>query len=77
MKYDTAVARLKEILLKLERDDIDIAESIKLYEEGLTLSKECMVKMEEYKGKATVLRNEYNKLVEAEFDKPSGDKECS
>lgn len=77
MKYDAAVARLKEILLKLERDDIDIAESIKLYEEGLTLSKECILKMEEYKGKAMILRNEYNKLVETGFDKTPGSEECS
>lgn len=69
MKYDAAVARLKEILNKLERDDTDIADSIKLYEEGLTLSRECLVKMEEYKGKAMVLRNEFNKLIETEFDK--------
>ena len=37
--FEKQMQKLQEIVEKLEKDEVDLAESIKLYEEGLDLSR--------------------------------------
>ena len=39
VKFEDQMKQLQEIVDKLERNDVDLDESIRLYEEGLKLSK--------------------------------------
>jgi exodeoxyribonuclease VII small subunit len=39
--FEQALKRLEDIVDKLERGDVPLEESLKLYEEGLELSKAC------------------------------------
>ncbi len=39
--FENSLSRLQEISNLLESDEIGIEESVKLYEEGIKLSKEC------------------------------------
>ena len=41
LTFEAAVLRLEEILNKLESGDADLSESLKLYEEGIALTRFC------------------------------------
>ena len=43
--FEDTLRRLEEIVGQLERGDISLEDSIKMYEEGLALSKTCMDKL--------------------------------
>lgn len=61
MTYETAVKRLEEIILILERNEVSLDESMKLFEEGTALTALCSKKLEEAQQKITVLTKEENK----------------
>lgn len=61
MTYETAVKRLEEIVLILERNEVSLDESMKLFEEGTALTALCSKKLEEAQQKITVLTKEENK----------------
>ncbi|WP_073182964.1 exodeoxyribonuclease VII small subunit [Anaerosphaera aminiphila] len=66
--YESAYAKLEEIINDLESEDITLEESIKKYEEGLELYKYCNKLLNEYEGKVKILTEEDNKIVEKDFD---------
>jgi exodeoxyribonuclease VII small subunit len=43
--FEDSLRRLEEIVNKLEQGEVPIEESIKMYEEGLALSKMCIEKL--------------------------------
>jgi exodeoxyribonuclease VII small subunit len=45
--FETALSRLETIVKKLEDDSVSLEDSIKLYEEGIELSKLCTQTLEE------------------------------
>ena len=49
LKFEEALERLAEINEKLESDEISLEDSIKLFKEGLELSKLCQKKLDEAK----------------------------
>lgn len=54
--FEDSLNRLQEISDLLESDTIGIDESIKLYEEGIELSKECYKKLSDAELKITELK---------------------
>ena len=60
MTYETAVKRLEEIVLILERNEVSLDESMKLFEEGTALTALCSKKLEEAQQKITVLTKDEN-----------------
>jgi exodeoxyribonuclease VII small subunit len=54
-KFETAMERLEEIVQKLEQGDLTLEESLKLFEEGVKLSRICNKKLEEAERKVEVL----------------------
>ncbi len=54
--YETAIARLKEIVHKLERGNLELEDSLKLFEEGIKLSKYCDEKLKEVEERLLVLK---------------------
>ena len=44
--FEKQLSRLEEIVAKLEEEQTDLDASVKLFEEGLTLSKELSQKLE-------------------------------
>lgn len=48
VKFETKLKRLQTIVEKLESEDCDLDESLKLYEEGLKLSKELNTTLSKY-----------------------------
>lgn len=43
--FEASLRRLEEIVNKLEQGEVPLEDSIKLYEEGLALSKKCIEKL--------------------------------
>lgn len=61
MTYESAVKRLEEIVGILEKNEVSLDESMKLFEEGTKLTAYCSKKLQEAEQKITVLTNEENK----------------
>ncbi len=62
--FENSLKRLEEIAELLENDEIGLDESIKLYEEGINLSKICYNKLKEAEVKIMKLKSR----LENEFE---------
>ena len=54
-KFETAMARLEEIVQGLEQGDLPLEQSLKLFEEGVKLSRICNKRLEEAERKVEIL----------------------
>jgi exodeoxyribonuclease VII small subunit len=54
-KFETALARLEEIVRDIEQGDLPLEQSLKLFEEGIKLSRLCNARLEEAERKVEVL----------------------
>lgn len=54
-KFETAMARLEEIVQKLEQGDLPLEQSLKLFEEGIRLSRICNTRLEAAERKVEIL----------------------
>ncbi len=53
--FEEAKSRLEEIVKELEKPDLTLEQSIKLYEEGTLISKICNEKLSDIEQKITIL----------------------
>jgi exodeoxyribonuclease VII small subunit len=53
--FEQALAQLEQIVQKLERGELALEESLKLYEDGIRLSRLCHGKLEQAEGRIEVL----------------------
>jgi exodeoxyribonuclease VII small subunit len=53
--FEQALQQLEQIVQKLEKGDLPLEESLRLYEDGLRLSRLCHGKLEEAEGKIEML----------------------
>lgn len=60
MKFEQAIARLETIVGELEKGDLPLDESLKIFEEGIRLSKNCLKILEDAERKVEVLVQEQN-----------------
>jgi exodeoxyribonuclease VII small subunit len=54
-KFEDALSKLEKIVSKLEEGDIPLEESLKLFEEGIRLSRFCNQKLDEAEKKVEIL----------------------
>jgi len=54
-KFETALMRLEEIVQELEQGDLPLEQSLKLFEEGIKLSRVCNTRLEEAERKVEIL----------------------
>ena len=59
--FEEALKRLKEISELLENEDVSLDDSIKIYEEGIKLSKQCYSLLEKAELKVQQLNNDLQK----------------
>jgi exodeoxyribonuclease VII small subunit len=55
--FEELMVELEDITNKLESDKLTLDESVKLFEQGMKVSKECNQKLESAEKKITVLLN--------------------
>ncbi len=53
--FEEALLQLEQIVQKLEKGELALEESLKLYEQGIRLSRLCHGKLEEAEGKIEML----------------------
>lgn len=46
VKFEESMENLKQVVAKLEKEDISLDEAIELYKKGIELSKECKDKLD-------------------------------
>ena len=66
--FEELMEELENITTKLEKEQISLDESVKLFEEGMNISKECNKKLEEAEKRITILLEENGELKEEDFD---------
>ena len=68
-KFDEMMQRLEDIVRGLESGELSLEESLKIFEEGMTLVNACSKKLEEAEQKVTLLVKESNgKYTEKPFE---------
>jgi exodeoxyribonuclease VII small subunit len=66
--FEAALKQLEEIVQRLEKGELPLEESLKLYEEGIQLSRLCHGKLEEAQGKIEMLLKDAKGDVVANAD---------
>ena len=61
LTFEQAMKRLDEIVSILDRNEVSMEESLKLFEEGLALAKKCDLQLKEFESKANSLLEEFEK----------------
>ena len=69
--FDLSLKQLEKIVEKMEEDDLPLEESIKLFEEGMKLSKTCQTALKEAEGKIKTLSQQGDALVNFEDESES------
>jgi exodeoxyribonuclease VII small subunit len=55
VKFEEALARLEAIVAELERGELPLEDSMRIFEEGIKLSKACLKMLEEAERKVEIL----------------------
>lgn len=66
--FEKQLSRLEEIVAKLEEEQTDLDASVKLFEEGVTLSKELSQKLETVKFKVEELKKKGAEMMTGPFN---------
>jgi exodeoxyribonuclease VII small subunit len=53
--FERSLTRLEEVVRKLESPQLSLDEAMKLFEEGVELSRECQKQLEEAEGRVEIL----------------------
>ncbi|MBQ3409548.1 MAG: exodeoxyribonuclease VII small subunit [Clostridia bacterium] len=68
INFEESMKKLEEIANKLEKNDLDLDESVKVFEEGMKLSKKCSEILENAEKRITILINDgKDNLTEENF----------
>lgn len=65
--FEELIEKLENITNKLEKEQLSLDESVKLFEEGMKISKECNSKLEDAEKRITILINQNDELKEENF----------
>lgn len=66
--FEELMEELEEITNKLEKEKLSLDESVKLFEEGMNISKECNEKLESAEKRISILINEGENITEESFN---------
>jgi exodeoxyribonuclease VII small subunit len=67
--FERSLARLEEVVRRLESPQLSLDDAMKLFEEGVALSRECQKQLEEAEGRVEILLKKADgKLVAEPFD---------
>lgn len=68
-RFEEALNKLEKIVSKLENGDISLEESLKLFEEGIRLSRFCNQKLDEVEKRVEILlKNKDGEIRPQRFD---------
>lgn len=67
-KFEDAMKELEDIVKHLESGDLSLEESLKIFEEGIALSRYCFRKLEEAEKKVSILIKEGHEIKREPFE---------
>lgn len=70
-RFEDALKKLEKVVSKLEEGNIPLEESLKLFEEGIRLSRFCNQKLEEAEKKVEILLKNKGGIIKTEDFDPS------
>ena len=65
--FEKLMLELESITTKLEKEQLSLDDSVKLFEEGMKISKKCNSILEDAEKRITILINENNEIKEENF----------
>ena len=66
--FETKMQELEDVVALLEKGDMNLDESLKKFEEGMKISKECNKMLEDAEKKITILLEQDGEIQETNFD---------
>ena len=66
--FEKNLKKLEEIVDKLENGEVDLEESVKLYEEGMMLKKICEEKLRSIESQIKKIKLDNNKISKEDFN---------
>lgn len=67
-EFEKSLARLEDVVRRLEQANLTLDEAMKLFEEGVALSRDCQKQLEEAEGRVEILLKKADgRLVAAPF----------
>lgn len=75
MDFEKKLNRIEEIVSKMEKGDIPLEQSLKLFEEGIQLSRDCQTQLTEAENKIKILvgLDEQKKPITQDFNSSNGE----
>ncbi len=73
--FEKSLARLEEVVRRLESPQLSLDEAMKLFEEGVVLSHECQKQLEEAEGRVEILLKKADGKMVAESFESEGENE--
>ena len=67
VNFEELNQKLEEKTNKLEKEQLSLDESVKLFEEGMHISKQCNSKLEDAEKRITILINQNDEIKEENF----------
>jgi exodeoxyribonuclease VII small subunit len=74
--FERSLVRLEEVVKKLESPQLSLDEAMKLFEEGVELSKECQKQLENAESKVEILLKRADGKLAAQPFEPEGENEA-
>ena len=77
-RFEDALQKLEKVVSKLEEGDIPLEESLKLFEEGIRLSRFCSQKLEEAEKRVEILMRDKDGILKPRpFESPESSGESN
>jgi exodeoxyribonuclease VII small subunit len=73
LDYEAAVKELETLVERLEEGDISLEESLKLYERGVLLTRDCQESLQAAEQKVQMLLQQSGQTNMVDFDPETGD----
>ena len=73
-KFEECLQRLEVIVKEMEQGDLPLEQSLKLFEEGVSLSASCRKELEDAEGKIEILLKQDGKIRAEAFGENNEDK---
>lgn len=73
--FEQSLARLEEIVRKLESPNLPLDDAMKLFEEGMQLSRECQKQLEQAEARVEILLKKTGGEMTAQPFEPESDEE--
>jgi exodeoxyribonuclease VII small subunit len=74
-EFERSLARLEEIVRKLENTNLSLDEAMKFFEEGVLLSRDCQKQLEQAEGRVEILMKKAGGDLAVEPFEPGADEE--